>query len=279
MRYTKRILNGLLTVLQHGILLFFAGIAVLPLISCVLVSFKTQSELVQNPFFNFSGIIHWENYVRVWESGLGQAFLISTVVVITAVLISCLLNAIVAYVLCRFDFKYKKLMYTLLLFASFIPAMTMQVYIFRMMADWNLVNTLHGYILMLCSVDIVPIYIFSIYFSSISKSIDEAAILDGCNYRQVFFRIHVTLLRQAFLTAAIIRSIFVYNEYYLANIYLLDKSKFQTVTTVLNFLSSPFATDYPVICAGVILAILPTVMLFVAFQKRIYNGLSSGKQN
>ena len=276
MRYKITIKNVIYSLLQHSLLLLLSGIALLPLFSCIVVSFKTQSELVQKPFFSRS-VLHWENYVRVCNSGLLRALLVSAVVVIVTVLISCSLNAMIAYVLNRFEFRLKKLTYAVILLSSFIPSMTMQVFIFRAMSKINLVNTLCGYMLMFCGVDIISIFVFSNYFSSISRSVDEAAILDGCSYSQLFFRIHVPLLRQAFLTSAIIRAIFVYNEYYLANIYLIDKSKYQTVTTLLNSLSGPFAADYPVICAGVILAILPTVIGFISFQKRIYNGLSSRK--
>ena len=183
-----------------------------------------------------------------------------------------------SYAMCRLQFKGKKIIYALIIVSSFIPNMTMQIYIFRIMVNLNLVNTLTGYIMIISSIDIISIIIFNQYFSSFPESIDEAAYLDGCSSVKIFFKIHIPLLKQAFLTVAIIRGIYVYNEYYIANIYLLDKSKYQTVTTLLNMFKTPYGygTQYNVICAGVILVSLPTIIIFIIFQKRIYNGLSAG---
>lgn len=276
MKYKKYILE----LIQHALLITVSFIAALPILSCILASFKTQEELANNNFFSFpSSAFYSENYIVIWKSGFGRALIVTMIIVICAVLISCLLNAMTAYVLCRFNFVYKRIIYFVILVSSFIPTITMQIYVFQMMADFRLVNTLLGYTLLVCGIDIVSIFIFNRYFSTIPNSIDEAAILDGCSYTGVFFTIHLPLLRQAFLTAAILKTIFIYNEYYIANLYLLDKTKYLTVTTLLYSFSAPFGTQYNIISAGVIMAALPTVILFVIFQKRIYNGLISAKNS
>jgi len=273
----KKVVLGLL---QHTLLIAVSFIAALPVLSCILASFKTQTELAENSFFSLpSREFYAENYCVIWRSGFGHALVVTMAIVICAVLVACLLNAMVAYVLCRFNFAYKKMIYFIILISSFIPTITMQIYVFQMMANVGLVNTMFGYILLVCGIDIVSIFIFNRYFSSIPISIDEAAILDGCSYTKVFFTIHLPLLRQAFLTAAILKTIFIYNEYYIANLYLLDKTKYQTVTTLLYSFSAPFGTQYNIISAGVIMAALPTAVLFVIFQKRIYNGLVSTKNS
>lgn len=267
------------TIVQHFVLVGASFIASLPLISCVLTSLKTNQDLVEDDFFALpSQGININNYTQVLNSGFFKALLLTFFIVICSVLISSLLNAMVAYVLCRFEFRYKKHVFFLILFASFIPSLLMHIYIFQMMASIRLVNTILGYVIIISNIDILSIYIFSAYFSSISLNLDEAAILDGCSYPKVFLKIHLPNIKQAFLTVAIIKAIYVYNEYYLANLYLLDKSKYQTVTTLLYSFSSPFGTQYNVICAGVILAALPTIVLFIIFQKRIYNGLSITKK-
>lgn len=81
-----------------------------------------------------------------------------------------------------------------------------------MMSAMHLVNTIYGYILLVSGVDIVSVAIFSRYYGVIPNAIDEAAVLDGCSLGKVFFKIHLPLLKQAFLTTTIIKTIFVYNE-------------------------------------------------------------------
>ena len=272
----NKVIQLFFSIIQHVILLLVAFIATIPIVSCVLTSFKTQDSIYNNSFFSFSKeMFTLENYKTIFNSGYFKALLLTLLIVLISVFISTLLNAMTAYVLCRFEFKTKRFVYMLILFASFIPSLTMQVYIFKMMATLNLVNNLFGYVFMVSGIDIVSITIFSRYFNSIPHSIEETALIEGCSYQKIFFKIHLPLLKQAFLTAAIIRTIYIYNEYYLANLYLLDKSKYSTVTTLLYSFSAPFGTQYNIICAGVILAAIPTILVFLIFQKKIYNGLMS----
>ena len=266
--------------LQYIVLIAVSFVAAVPIYSCVITSFKTNNELSSKEFLSSpDSWLNFDNYDIIFESGYLKALLVTTVIVIITVCISALLNAMIAYALSRLKFRGKKLIYGLIVMASFIPAVTMQIYVFRVMVSLKLVNTLTGYILILSCVDMVSIVIFLQYFAAIPSNIDEAAYLDGSSSFNIFFKIHLPLLRQAFLTVAIIRGIYIYNEYYIANIYLLDRSKYQTVTTLLNMFNTPYGhgNQYNVISAGVILVALPTILAFILFQKRIYNGLTSSK--
>ena len=238
----RRILYIACILLKHGFLLLTAAISLLPLVSCLLVSVKSPAELSMKGLLFFGDSLHWENYVQVLQAGLSRGLLASAIVVTTVVVISGLLNAMVAYVLSRFRFRGQHLILGILLFLSFLPSVTMHVYIFRIMVAVRLVNTLTGYIILLCGVDIVSVFIFTSYFSTIPTTIDDAAIVDGCSLQGVFFRIHIPMLRKAFFTVGLIRGIVVYNEYFMSSIYLLDKSKYQTVPITLYLLSAPFAT-------------------------------------
>lgn len=278
----RKVVEKAFTILQYVVLVAVSFVAAVPIYSCVITSFKTNEELATQPFLSTpESWINLENYRIIFESGYPRALLITAVIVIITVCASALLNAMIAYALSRLEFRGKKLIYGLIVMSSFIPAVTMQIYVFRVMVSLNLVNTLTGYVLILSCVDMISIIIFSQYFSSVPTSIDEAAYLEGCSAFDVFFRIHLPLLRQAFLTVAIIRGIYVYNEYYIANIYLLDRSKYQTVTTLLNMFNTPYGhgNQYNVISAGVMLVALPTIAAFIVFQKRIYNGLTSNKNS
>lgn len=273
----NRFFDKFFSLFQYLVLILVSFIAAVPLYSCFLTSLKTNSELVSKPFLSKpDDLLYLENYSIIIESGYFKALLTTATIIVISVCISALLNCMVSYALCRLSFKGKKIIYGLIIMASFIPSVTMQIYLFQIMVKLNLVNTLIGYIMIISNIDIISIVIFNQYFSSISSSIDEAAYIDGCSSIGIFFRIHLPLLKQAFLTVAIIKGIFVYNEYYIANIYLLDKSKYQSVTTLLNMFKTPYGygTQYNIICAGVMLVALPTVIVFLIFQKRIYNGLS-----
>lgn len=274
----ERIGRGLVTVVKYFSLLLATFLALLPLISCLLVSFKTDEEYQLTPVMQLpQNLLNFDNFRRVWVDGdMGRAFATSFLVVIVVVAFSVLVGSMLAYVLNRFRFPGNGLIRNLFLFATLIPGIAMQVTIYQIMSSLGLVNSLIGYIILQCGTDVISIYIFLQFFENLSVSLDESAILDGCTYFGVFFKILFPLLRPAIVTVMILKGIGVYNEYYAANLYLQDKTRFVTVSTALYTFTGPFGNAYNLICAGVILTMIPMLIIFIACQKQIYSGLAAG---
>lgn len=274
----ERLGRAAVTAVKYFSLLLAAFIALLPLISCLLVSFKTDEEYQLTPVMQLpQNFLHLDNFRRVWVEGdMGRAFATSFFVVVVVVVFSVLVGSMLAYVLNRFRFPGKGLIRNLFLFATLIPGIAMQVTIYQIMSSLKLVNFLLGYIILQCGTDVISIYIFLQYFENLSVSLDESAILDGCTYFGVFFKILFPLLRPAIVTVMILKGIGVYNEYYAANLYLQDKTRFVTVSTALYTFTGPFGNAYNLICAGVILTLVPMLVIFIACQQQIYSGLAAG---
>lgn len=274
----ERLARALATVVKYFSLLLAAFIALLPLISCLLVSFKTDEEYQLTPVMQLpQNLLNLDNFRRVWVDGdMGRAFATSFFVVVVVVTFSVLVGSMLAYVLNRFRFPGNGLIRNLFLFATLIPGIAMQVTIYQIMSSLGLVNSLIGYIILQCGTDVISIYIFLQFFENLSVSLDESAILDGCTYFGVFFKILFPLLRPAIVTVMILKGIGVYNEYYAANLYLQDKTRFVTVSTALYTFTGPFGNAYNLICAGVILTLIPMLVIFIACQKQIYSGLAAG---
>lgn len=274
----ERLGRAAVTAVKYFSLLLAAFIALLPLISCLLVSFKTDEEYQLNPVMQLpENFLHLDNFRRVWVEGdMGRAFATSFFVVVVVVVFSVLVGSMLAYVLNRFRFPGNGLIRNLFLFATLIPGIAMQVTIYQIMSSLKLVNFLLGYIILQCGTDVISIYIFLQYFENLSVSLDESAILDGCTYFGVFFKILFPLLRPAIVTVMILKGIGVYNEYYAANLYLQDKTRFVTVSTALYTFTGPFGNAYNLICAGVILTLVPMLVIFIACQQQIYSGLAAG---
>lgn len=274
----ERFVRALTTVVKYFSLLLAAFIALLPLISCLLVSFKTDEEYQLTPVMQLpQNLLNLDNFRRVWVDGdMGRAFATSFFVVMVVVAFSVLVGSMLAYVLNRFRFPGNGLIRNLFLFATLIPGIAMQVTIYQIMSSLGLVNSLIGYIILQCGTDVISIYIFLQFFENLSVSLDESAILDGSTYFGVFFKILFPLLRPAIVTVMILKGIGVYNEYYAANLYLQDKTRFVTVSTALYTFTGPFGNAYNLICAGVILTMIPMLIIFVACQKQIYSGLAAG---
>ena len=268
----------LLTFLKYFSLVFFSFVAVLPIVSCVITAFKTKTEYEQtNVMVLPESWLNFENFGNAFvTANMGRAFINSTVILICVLVISTLVGTQLAYVLNRFKFPGNGLIRNLFLFASLLPGVAMQVATYSIMNDLGFINTLYGYIIMLCGTDVISIYIYIQFFENIPNSLDESAIVDGASYFTIFYKILLPLLKPAIVTSCILKGVSTYNEYYNANLYLQDKKTYPTVATSLYTFVGPLGSQYNMICAGVIISLLPALIVFITCQKQIYSGLTSG---
>ena len=265
-------------VFKYFTLILGAFVSVLPVVVCVITAFKTPEEYqATNVMTMPQSWTYFENFTQAWkQANMGVAFRNSTIILVFVLIGSVLTGSMIAYVLSRFKFKGNGLVRSLFLFASLLPGIAMQVSVYQIMYTLGWINFLPGYIIMMCGTDIISIYIFIQFFENISTSLDESAIMDGCTYFGVFFRILFPLLKPAIVTVMILKGVGVYNEYYTANLYLQDKNRLVTVATSLFKFTGPLGNQYNYICAGVIITMLPALIIFVICQKQIYSGLTQG---
>lgn len=268
----------ILTVLKYLSLAFFAFWAVLPVFSCVITAFKTDTEYNSTSVMTLpESFLNFENFKNAFEkANMGRAFINSTIILVFVLVISVILGTQLAYVLNRFTFPGNNLIRSLFLFASLLPGVAMQISVYEIMYKLHFINFLPGYIIMMCGTDVISIYIFIQFFENIDKSLDESAIMDGANYFTIFYRILFPLLKPAIVTSCILKGVGTYNEYYNAQLYLQDKKLYATVATSLYTFVGPLGSKYNLICAGVIISLLPALLVFILCQKQIYSGLTAG---
>lgn len=266
------------TVFKYASLLLGAFICVLPVVVCVITAFKTPEEYASTNVMTMpESWTYFENFAKAWQqANMGVAFRNSVIILVFVLIGSVFTGSMVAYVLSRFKFFGNGIIRSLFLFASLLPGIAMQVSVYQIMYTLGWINFLPGYIIMMCGTDIISIYIFIQFFENISNALDESAIMDGCTYFGVFFRILFPLLKPAIVTVMILKGVGVYNEYYNANLYLQDKNRFVTVATSLFKFTGPLGNQYNYICAGVIITMIPALIVFIICQKQIYSGLTQG---
>ncbi len=278
MKKLKKILSYFLTFLKYLSLVFFSFVAVLPVVSCVITAFKTDTEYQNTNVMVFpESWLNFENFKSAFtQAGMGRAFINSSIVLVCVLVLSVFIGTQLAYVLNRFKFFGNGIIRALFLFASQLPGVAMQIAVYEIMYKLGFINSLVGYIIMMCGTDIISIYIYIQFFENIDYSLDESAIMDGANYFTIFYRILLPLLKPAIVTSCILKGVGTYNEYYAANLYLQDKTKYATVATSLYTFVGPLGSKYNLICAGVIISLLPALIVFICCQKQIYSGLTAG---
>lgn len=274
----QKVKHYLWILFKYASLILGGFISIVPIASCVITAFKTPEEYATTTVMQLpQSWLNFDNFIETWkQADMTRAFLNSTIILIFVLLISVLTGSMLAYVLSRFKFKGNGLIRNLFLFAALLPGIAMQVPVYQIMYTLGWINSLPGYIIMMCGTDVISIYIFIQFFENISTSLDESAIMDGCTYFGVFFRILLPLIKPAIVTVMILKGVGVYNEYYAANMYLQDKNKFVTVATSLFRFTGPRASQYNNICAGVLITMIPALIVFILCQKQIYSGLTQG---
>lgn len=264
-------------IIEYTTLIFFSICAILPVVSCVITAFKTEVEYQQTNVMTFpKNWLNFSNFIKAFTTAnMGRAFINSLIVMLCVLMVSVIIGTQLAYALNRFSFLGNALIRNLFLFAALLPAVAMQVTVYKIMSALGLINHLYGYIIMSCGTDVISIYIFIQFMENIPVSLDESAIIDGASYWTIYWKIMLPLLKPAIVTSCILKGVGVYNEYYCANLYLQSK-ELHTIATSLYTFVGPMGSQYNLICAGVIISLLPALLTFILCQKQIYSGIAAG---
>ncbi len=278
MMETKRgPLSIIFSIIKYLSLIAASIVALLPVCVCVLTAFKTNDEYASTSVLDFPASFgYFENFkIAVEKASMLRCFVNTGIVLIVVLTVSVLTGSMLAYVINRFRFPGRGMIENLFLFASLLPGIAMQVTIFQIMYSLGLINHLYGYMIVLMGTDIISIYIFLQFFENLPVSLDESAIMDGCTYFGVFFKILFPLLKPAIVTSLVLKGVSVYNEYYASNLYL-QLPELRTISTALYTFTGPYGNQYNYICAGVIITIIPILIFFLIFQKQVYSGMANG---
>ena len=277
MTVSQKIKHYLWIFIEYFSLIFFSFVALLPVVSCVITAFKTETEYQNTNVMTLpESWLNFDNFIQAFnKANMGRAFLNSFIVLVFVVFGSVMVGSMLAYVLNRFTFPGNGLIRNLFLFATLLPGIAMQVATYQLMYQIGFINHLYGYIILSMGTDVISIYIFIQFFENIPTSLDESAYMDGASYYTIFFKILFPLLKPAIVTVMILKGVGTYNEYYNASLYLSDP-KLKTIAISLYTFVGPLGSKYNLICAGVIISLIPALIVFLIFQKQIYSGLTAG---
>lgn len=277
MREKKRVSSYVFSVIKYVSLILASVVSLVPVCVCILTAFKTNEEYASTSVLDMPATFaYFENFKIAFEkANMMRGFANTAIVLVVVLTVSVFTGSMLAYVINRFRFPGRGMIENLFLFASLLPGIAMQVTIYQIMYSLGLINHLYGYMIVLMGTDIISIYIFLQFFENLPVSLDESAIMDGCTYFGVFFKILFPLLKPAIMTSLLLKGVSVYNEYYASNLYL-QAPKLKTISTALYTFTGPYGNQYNYICAGVLITIAPILVLFLVFQKRVYGGMAAG---
>ncbi|MFJ2816025.1 MULTISPECIES: carbohydrate ABC transporter permease [unclassified Streptomyces] len=270
--------RALARTLVYASLIAASLVVLLPLGVVLMTSLKSAREVA-----NDSGALtlpddpfDLHNYMTAFQDGrMLLSFVNTAFILVFSVGGTVLIGSMAAYAIDRFAFRLKKLVVALFLLAALVPGVTTQVATFQIVNSFGMFDTRWAPIALYMGTDIVSIYIFLQFVRSIPTSLDEAARLDGANAFTIYRKIIFPLLKPAVATVVIVKGIAVYNDFYIPFLYM-PSDDLGVISTSLFRFRGPFGAHWEIISAGTILVILPTLIVFLALQRYIYNGFTTG---
>ncbi len=234
LREEKNLKYYLANTFRYLVLLLTSVVVILPLVTVIFGAFKGHEELLtSNPLATPANWLNFGNFVTAWTKGnMAVGFFNTIIILAVSIAATIMTGTMTAYVLSRFHFRGKALVKFLFLLASLIPSITMQMSTFQIIVGLGVYNTRWATILLFAGTDIISIYIFLQFLEGVPQTLDEAAIVDGASFPQIFFKIVLPLLKPAVVTVIIIKGIGFYNEFYTPYLYMKDKS-LQVISTSL----------------------------------------------
>lgn len=255
-------------------MVLFALSSLSPFLWILLSSLKTNSEIYGKPF-GLPSVLVFENYVTAWNNAnIGVNLFNSLLVSFSAVAIVVLFGSMAAYILARV--KTSLFLYTYFTLGIMVPVHTILIPTFILMKDFGLNNTREGLIILYAVSNLsLAIFILVGFMKSIPVEIEEAAIMDGCSMPQVFFKVIFPLSMPGLATIGILTFLNCWNEYLFAYI-LISNDKLKTVTQGIFALQGAYNTNYGPLCAGLTLAIIPVMIIYVIFSEQVIAGMTAG---
>ncbi|MEV8550637.1 carbohydrate ABC transporter permease [Streptomyces glaucescens] len=256
-------------------LLSLAVVVLYPLLWMVLNGFKTNAELFGNPFALPTGI-DFGNYRDAWNRGVSGYLATSVLVTVTSTVATVFISAWAAYGLTRVDIPFNKVLTAVILGGLMLTPTVALVPLVRMFQSIGLYNSFWA-LLILYTAFRVPFTTFLIraYMIDLPREVDEAAQIDGAGRWTAFWRIILPMCKPIITSTVLLHVLFAWNEYLFAMVFT-NGSDVQTLPVGLTSLMSKHGTDFPVVFAGMVIAAVPVVFLFLFGQRYIVKGLADG---
>jgi raffinose/stachyose/melibiose transport system permease protein len=208
---------------------------------------------------------------------LGRKYLNSILVLVATLAIVIPAVCCAAYAIARTDFRFKKGIYFYLLLGLCIPTGVLAIPIFSVALKYKLVNSYWGVILFGAAQCMAfGVFLLRSFFISLPKSLEEAAMIDGCTPLQTFFRIVMPILKPTCITVAILQAMWIWNDYLLPYL-VLDMTKYKTIPIAVQYLRGGYGSiDMGAMMGVLVLAIIPIIIFYLACQRYIIEGVVAG---
>jgi multiple sugar transport system permease protein len=264
-------LDKLRTALVLALLLGAAGLFVFPFLWSLSISLQASGDVFRWPLRLIPDPLTFDNYRRLWTEIPFARWLVNSALVALAVTASNLFfDALAGYVFARLEFPGRRIGFALLLGTLMVPSHVTLVPKFMLVNALGLANT-YTALIAPAMVQVVGIFLMKQFFESVPRQLDEAARIDGCTRFQVFWKVLLPLSRPALAALGIYSFQGNWNEFLWPLVVATTSDRF-TLPVGLAMFRSEHRVEWPMLMAGAIVIALPTLLVFLAFQRLFVQG-------
>lgn len=264
-----------------GMLLLFvvlSFIIIFPIICLIISALKPSEEIIRfglNADLDLS-IMNFHNFVNLFQtkSDYFKWFTNSLMLTVIQMLLSIFVSAMVAYGFSMYEFRFKKILFSCVLLIMMIPTEIIMLPLYQEMIKFKMIDTFAGVILPFIAAPI-PIFFFHQFLKGIPSTFLDAARIDGCSEYGIYFKIIMPLMAPAFASMGIYQGMVSWNNFLWPLIVLKSADKL-TLPIGLSTLLTPYSSNYDILLAGSVTAIIPIFILFLMFQKYFIEGMTAG---
>lgn len=276
-----------LSFINGGFLLFWGLITTLPLLWAIGSAFKRESEFLNDPLGLPSGL-KWDNFARAWDSAnIGTYFMNSVIVVSMSLTLTMLFGSMAAYVLARYDFPGNRVIYFGFVIGLIFPVFLALVPLFFIVRNTENIPLLGQFLGLGSFVSLAIVYAaFSLpftvffltaFFRTLPRTIEEAGIVDGCSHFTLFFRVMLPMAKPGIISLALFNFLGHWNQYILPVTLMPDRDSRVLAQGIAQLaVNQGYRGDWTALFAGLVIALLPILIVYILFQKKVQAGLTAG---
>lgn len=251
---------------------------VYPLLWALVSSFKTKMAMFgDGPSLLIRQAPQFGNYVEAWTgASFGQYFLNSVVITVLTVFFTVLFTAMAGYALARTQFPGRRVIMVVVAITMFLPRGYTLIPVFDLVYQLYLLNTIWAVVIVQVAGGMVfSTFLFMGYFMSANKELEEAARVDGAGFNRTFLYVMLPTARPMIATVGLFSFIGSWNDFIIPLVFTLGRPELRTIPVgVAALIGGSAGTNWPVLCAASVMALLPIVIVFVVAQKHIINAFA-----
>ncbi len=257
-------------------ILFLSLTCIFPVFWLIYSSLKTDAEFTLSPV-SLPTKIHLDNYIKAFSQASFGTFTFNSLFnSVISLLLVLVISFVLGYLLSRYRFVGRGLIYGTLMAAMMIPIYALIVPVFIQEKQLGLLNTRFSLIPIYVAMELpTSVFLIDGYLKGISIDMEDAAAIDGASMPRTMFTVIMPICKPILSTVVILTFMHVWNEFAFAQV-LISKEQLKTIPIGLTYFTSQYSTSYTLLLAALAMATLPVLILYLFFYNKIMDGMMAG---